>query len=169
MAEESAKNRIVVGVDGSEPGMAALLWAAGQASALGAQLVVVTAWIHDGMLDDASLTRALEDARKVHLGELEAQVEKVLGERAPGLDLLCKAPDGDPAQVLIEESREANMLVVGSHGTGRLHEILVGSVSKACLRHASCPVVVIPAPARAKGSRLGRMLLSTAYTPGPVL
>ncbi|MET9000652.1 universal stress protein [Amycolatopsis sp. NPDC004169] len=66
MTEATARGRIVVGVDGSDAGTAALVWAAGQAAIGGAELDVVTVWLHDAMLDDASVHRTLEEARRVH-------------------------------------------------------------------------------------------------------
>jgi nucleotide-binding universal stress UspA family protein len=50
---------------------------------------------------------------------------------------------GHPAQALIEASREADLLVVGSHGHGAFTGMLVGSVSIHCVTGAHCPVVVI--------------------------
>ncbi len=56
--------------------------------------------------------------------------------------------EGNAAQVLLEASRGAELLVVGSRGHGGLTEALLGSVSQACAHHARCPVVII----RAAGS-----------------
>jgi nucleotide-binding universal stress UspA family protein len=53
--------------------------------------------------------------------------------------------EGDPIRVLPELARDAVMLVVGRHRAGVVREVLLGSVSAACVRHATCPVVVIPA------------------------
>ena len=53
--------------------------------------------------------------------------------------------EGDPIHVLPELARGAAMLVVGRHRGGVVREVLLGSVSAACVRHATCPVVVIPA------------------------
>ncbi|HWD05310.1 MAG TPA: universal stress protein [Amycolatopsis sp.] len=157
MTETTAKGRIVVGVDGSGASTAALIWAAAQAEPTGAELDVVTVWLHDSMLDDASVNRTLEEARTVHLHELESLVTAVTKDH-PGVTARCSAPDGDPAEVLTGRAKGATMLVVGSHGRGRLREALAGSVAKACLRRASCPVAVIPPPARAPESPLGRRL-----------
>lgn len=152
MTEESARSRIVVGVDGSEAGTAALVWAADQASGQGADLEAVMVWMHD-----ASGGRTLAEARQVHTHDLETRVTAALKGR-PEVSFECLALDGDASDVLVDLSRDATMLVVGSHGTGRLRDILVGSVSSACLRHASCPVVVIPPAARNPVTRLGRLL-----------
>lgn len=161
MTEATAKGRIVVGVDGSDAGTAALVWAAGQAEASGVDLDVVTVWMHDAMLDEASVNRTLEEARRVHFHELEKLVAAVT-KGLTGVTARCFAPDGDPAGVLTERAKDATMLVVGSHGKGRVRAALAGSVSSACLRHATCPVAVIPPPARTPESPLGRRLAELA-------
>lgn len=168
MAQQDVGDRIVVGMDGSAAAAAAVTWAADQALARGAVLRVVNAWLHDEMLDDASVNRTAAQARDVHLKELEAATSKLI-EGRDGLQVEYSAPLGDPGEVLVEEAKGASMLVLGSHGNGKLHDLLVGSVCNACLRHSTCPVVVIPPPARAPGSRLGRLLTSVAYEPGPIL
>jgi nucleotide-binding universal stress UspA family protein len=72
---------------------------------------------------------------------LDAEVERVraLDVTARGiLDI------GSAAYALIEASRDAAMLVVGTRGHGGFHGLLLGSVSTACVHHAHCPVVVVP-------------------------
>ena len=54
---------------------------------------------------------------------------------------------GDPAVELARLSHHADLLVLGSHGHGKAAGLLLGSVVSECLRHAACPVVVIPAGA----------------------
>ena len=64
-------------------------------------------------------------------------------EEFPGVDLLEKVVGGDPAAALVDESRGAELIVVGSHGRGGLGGILRGSVSHTLLHHAHCPVAVV--------------------------
>jgi nucleotide-binding universal stress UspA family protein len=68
---------------------------------------------------------------------------KAVAEAAPGLDIEQQISYGHPAQVLVEQSGEADLLVVGSHGHGAFTGMLVGSVSIHCVTNAQCPVVVI--------------------------
>lgn len=56
---------------------------------------------------------------------------------------------GDPAEELIRESRDADMVVVGSRGSGGFTSLLMGSVSSKVTHHAACPVVVIHGDGRA--------------------
>jgi nucleotide-binding universal stress UspA family protein len=64
-----------------------------------------------------------------------------------GVPLALEPVEGIPADVLVEAAHDADLLVLGSHGHSRqLHQVL-GSVSEACIRHATCPVLIIPAAA----------------------
>jgi len=72
-----------------------------------------------------------------------AIAEALSGQPGPGAE--GKIGYGHPAQVLIEASKEADLLVVGSHGHGAFTGMLLGSVSIHCVTGAFCPVVVIRA------------------------
>src|SRR6478736_6045246 len=65
---------------------------------------------------------------------------------APGVDVRCEAIEGGSTQVLLEQSADAAMLVVGARGHGGFIGLVLGSVSDQCARHAHIPVVVVPAP-----------------------
>ena len=74
-----------------------------------------------------------------------------------------------PAVALIEASKTASVIVLGSHGRGRLLSMLIGSVAEKCLREASCPVVIIPARTVAEPEKATENDLTGAYVPGPLL
>jgi len=133
--------RIVVGVDGSAPSLAALDWAARQAGLTGSWLEVVIVWQWpmsfgyamplSSDFDPAAeagrvLDSAVADVRKAH----------------PDVEVRSSIIEGFPAQVLAEASKGAELLVVGSSGHGEFAGLLLGSVSEHCTTHAHCPVLV---------------------------
>lgn len=138
---------IVVGVDGSPCSREALRFASAEAALRGKSLQVVWAWQAPGSLyamsalsptfDPLELSRA---ARKA----AERECSEVLGAR--DVDTLTVV-EGNAASALIEESGEADMLVVGSRGLGGFKGLMLGSVSQQCAAHARCPVVIVHDPA----------------------
>ena len=134
-------NRLVVGVDGSEPSKAALRWAARfLASEDGGRIDAVIAWHVPASYGWAGPPdwRPDEDAGKV----LTEAVDAVFGaDRPPGMRLIVR--EGNPAKVLLGESKGAGLLVVGSRGHGGFVGLLLGSVSAKCAEHATCPVLVV--------------------------
>jgi nucleotide-binding universal stress UspA family protein len=87
-----------------------------------------------------------ETARKAIQGIVE-QAGNEIGETAP--QVTVNVVTGDPAQELIRESGDADMVVVGSRGSGGFTSLLMGSVSSKVTQHAACPVVVIRGDGRA--------------------
>lgn len=134
----SPTGRIVVGIDGSKPSRVALAWAQSLAATTGSTLQAVAVWQAApafGLVvtwDPAQLTR----------DGLQRTLDDVLGERKPA-GLITTVEQGNTAQVLLEASTGARMLVVGSRGHGGFTGLLLGSVSAACAEHATCPVLVI--------------------------
>jgi nucleotide-binding universal stress UspA family protein len=133
--------RIVVGVDGSANSELALRWAARLAADFGARLEAVTAWDFPASYGFGSVPQDWDpagDMRKV----LDETVRAVFGDHPPA-GLQQQVREGGAAQVLIEASQGAIMLVVGSRGHGGFAGLLLGSVSANVAEHASCPVLVI--------------------------
>ena len=135
--------RIVVGVDGSEPSSKALRWAADEARLRSATLDVVLAW-QPAMVGaypyggtQAFDPRELEAAAKAALSAAVAALD------ATGLTVSQLLRCGSAASVLIEESKGASLVVVGSRGHGGFSGLLLGSVSQQVLHHAHCPVVIV--------------------------
>jgi nucleotide-binding universal stress UspA family protein len=113
---------IVAAVDGSVHAERALRWAAEQALLEGRRLVALTA----GEGAESVVREAVALAQRLY----------------PRLSVEGRSRSGDPRHVLIELSREAQLLVLGSHGRGPLKTLFLGSVSAAVSAHAACPVVV---------------------------
>ncbi len=135
---------IVVGIDGSAGSRAALRFAAEEAALRQTKLKVVSAWqVPSGVYMQPTYVELDLDVLRQAAGDVaERQVVDVMGaERAKGVEVVMQ--EGNAAQVLLAESREAEMLVVGSRGHGGFAGLLLGSVSQQCAAHASCPVVVV--------------------------
>ena len=140
---------IVVGVDGSECARAALGFAAEEAALRGARLRVVSAWevppaVYAGglapILDQTTLDGFRESAEAVISGAV-AEVKHL----QPAVDCEGAAVEGQPAEVLLQEAREAFLIVVGNRGRGGFASLLLGSVSQQVVHHAACPVLVVRA------------------------
>lgn len=65
--------------------------------------------------------------------------------RYPAVEVRTEVVPGKPANALVERSRSARLLVVGSHHHNAAHRVLLGSISHATLYHAECPVAIVPA------------------------
>lgn len=133
--------RIVVGVDGSKPSQQALRWGARLAATFGAGLDAVTSWAYPAGYGWGSIPSdwdPAEDMQKV----LDQTLQDVFGDHPPaGLRRLVR--EGGAAQVLLDASQGAIMLIVGSRGHGGFAGLLLGSVSANVAEHATCPVLVI--------------------------
>jgi nucleotide-binding universal stress UspA family protein len=132
---------IVVGVDGTDSSRQALIWAVRYAALIGAGIDAVISWNYPtgyGMGGVASDWNPGEDARDL----LAETVASVLGGDIP-VPLTQVVREGNAARVLLDETKDAQMLVVGSRGHGGFAGLLLGSVSAHCAEHAHCPVLVI--------------------------
>ncbi len=138
--------RIVVGVDGSEPSLAALRWANHLAMLLGSTVQAVAVWQPTTAVGLAGEGWGPVPADWDPVAEtcqtLNQSLTRALGDDRPaGLD--ARVEQGRSAQVLIDLSSDAQMLVIGSRGHGGIAGLLLGSVSAACAEHAACPVLVV--------------------------
>jgi len=145
---------IVVGVDGSEGGAAALEFAAGEAAFRGARLRIVSAWevpiVAYGGADFAPPpVPETWDAFQMRAQRVADDALAAVKKLHPSLEGEALAMQGQPADVLIEEAAEAKLLVVGRRGLGGFKRLLLGSVSQQVVQHATCPVVVVNQPATA--------------------
>ncbi|WP_309073357.1 universal stress protein [Paenarthrobacter sp.] len=146
MNTQSRSDRIVVGVDGSEYSSNTLQMAGRMAAALGGPLDVITCI---GMSDyymaslfEPELTRFTTELEETAKRLVDQGLERAFGSGRPE-DLTVTVKFGEPAKVLVEESRGAQLLVVGRRGSGGFLSQPIGSVSRACSAHAQCPVLVV--------------------------
>ncbi|WP_046302128.1 universal stress protein, partial [Mycobacterium sp. UM_Kg27] len=111
-----------------------------EASLRGVELVAVYAWHDTGLLDFPGI----DTAAMASEGEL-ALAERLAGwrERYPDVTVRRVVVDDRPADQLVEQSQEAQLLVVGSHGRGGFTGMLLGSVSQAVVQSAHAPVAVV--------------------------
>ncbi|MEU3530849.1 universal stress protein [Streptomyces murinus] len=147
MAErQSERERIVVGVDGSEGSKQALNWAVRQAELTGGWVEAVIAWdvpqFHGalGWMPPSSSDEAALEGRAQ--SEVTSAVEEAVAAH-PTVQVSTVARYGTPASVLLQASRDAALLVVGSRGLGGFKGLLLGSVAQHCVQHAHCPVLVL--------------------------
>ncbi|GIE92404.1 universal stress protein [Actinoplanes regularis] len=145
---------IVVGVDGSESGRRALEWAAQEAADRVTAVQAVMAWHWDGAGAEMLAVTSPEQQREQSAAVLDREVKAVVAEHGSQMPIAAELIEGSPAEVLTTASRDADLLVLGSHGHSPLRHRVLGSVSESCIRRAACPVVVIPSgPARPEPNR----------------
>jgi nucleotide-binding universal stress UspA family protein len=141
--QQNVQRGIVVGVDGSPLSIEALRWAARMEQTVGGPITAVSAWhIPASGVPFAEYPGIDWNPEQDATGVLDAALEEAFGAERPA-GLIAKAIEGRPAQVLIDASRDASMLVLGSRGLGGFMGMLLGSVSRACAEHAKCPVLVL--------------------------
>ncbi len=137
---------VLVGLDGSEPATAALRWAAQEANFLGRPLHLIGAQEYVPMATPAegklawSQYQALSGRETIRLLQSARQE---IARTAPGVSVTASFPWGRPAQLLVEASERATVVVVGNRGRGRLTATVLGTVSLAVATHSKAPVVVV--------------------------
>ncbi len=141
--------RVVVGIDFSSGARAALLFALSDAARRGVPVDAVSAYRPpDYWMDfDAVASYEPDQVRTAALDRLRTFVGEVRPDGPadpPPIRLIVAM--GAAADVLLQESQDADLLVVGSRGHGGFASMLLGSVSIHCALHASCPVTVVHSP-----------------------
>jgi len=130
--------RILVGVDGSDFGQAALLWAIDEARATGDDLEVVHVWGPPGPgVMPPGAESELEKAATSTLSEASRTLHR------SGCSFTANLEYGSAGPVLSARSRTVDLVAVGSRGRGGLSGLLLGSVSQQCLTHSDCPVAIV--------------------------
>lgn len=133
---------VVVGVDGSEPSLRAVDWAADEAALRGLTLRVVYASLWE-RYEHAVYAAKGEKLEQILNGVFVVAAADRARKRAPDVKVSTQViPDG-PTPVLIREARNASVLILGSRGHGDVAELLLGSVSLTVAARADCPVIVV--------------------------
>jgi nucleotide-binding universal stress UspA family protein len=153
MGEDGKGGRIVVGVDDSPGGRAALAYALREGKLRGARVEVLGAFARPEFwagqaIPGWSMGPSMEEIRegvKAHVDRVVAEVREEVGDDALGVTVLAHAVAGNAAAALLDSARHADLLVVGSRGRGGFSAMRLGSVSLQCVLHAPCPVTVVPA------------------------
>ncbi|MGI5132834.1 universal stress protein [Pseudonocardia sp. CA-107938] len=140
---------VVVGIDGTPVSEAALAFAFDAADRLRAPLVAVHT-----CADPAVTVEPTFHDRETFEAERALLAERLAGwsEKYPDVRVQRVVTTAEPAQQLIQQSRVAQLVVVGSRGHGEFAGLVLGSVSNVVVHRAACPVVVVR-PEPAEGQR----------------
>jgi nucleotide-binding universal stress UspA family protein len=131
--------RIVVGVDGSDHGNAALRWAVSEAEFHKGEILAVFAWQLPLIAVPGAFDR--DEMERLCRAFVEGAVARVVTTASVPITTLVA--EGDVSASLIEAAKTADMLVLGSRGRGGFAGLKLGSVSQECAQHAACPVVIV--------------------------
>lgn len=152
----TSERRIIVGIDDSPSGLAALQWAVGQARSRQAQLVAVRSWALGLPRHGGRHHRHLAHPRVVLFfngAEQRDASAKVIrdafraaaGGRPRDVTVTVRTPEGDPGAALAGiATRDGDLIVVGREHRPSWWHTSRGAVSRYCQLHAGCPVVVVP-------------------------
>jgi len=133
--------RIVVGIDGSPASLDALDWAGRQASLTHSTLEMIMTWDWPTTYGWAMYFPEGYDPSE-GMPEILSKAADDLHAKYPNIEVTFRVVQGNPAPILIEASKGADLLVIGSRGHGEFVGMLIGSVSEYCATNAHCPVLV---------------------------
>jgi nucleotide-binding universal stress UspA family protein len=143
---------IIVGVDGSGHSQRALEWAMKEAAVRHVPLDILT--VHPAIVgyfggvvtssQDLELTEEVKTAVKAEADKVLAALEGPHPE-----SVTITAVHGFPVEVLVEASKDADLIVLGSRGVGGFSRLMMGSTAGQVVQHAHCPVTIIPPEDRA--------------------
>jgi nucleotide-binding universal stress UspA family protein len=168
MTQHRTLTPVLVGVDGSASSLAAVELGAWEAKRRRAPLLLVHGYQGEvpqlayGWVPTASLGTSMRDAAR----ELLAGVEVATHAAHPGLSVRSTVIAGGGASALVELSRNASLVLVGSRGHGGFADLLLGSVAAQVASHAHAPVIVVRPPVDDPASRGAARLSRTS---GPVV
>jgi nucleotide-binding universal stress UspA family protein len=137
--DASGRFLVVVGVDGSEQSLAALRWAVDEARLRHGSVRAVTAWHYPPVpstVEDSVSNDSFHAAERLQADALKAVA-------ADGLDIEGILVRDLASSALLDASKDADLLVVGSRGHGGFSGLRLGSISSQVIHHAPCPVLVV--------------------------
>lgn len=134
---------IVVGVDGSEPSLRAVDWAADEAALRGLPLRLVYASLWERYEGDALAHELGRPSEQVRAQDIVTAAARRAHRRRADVKVLTDSLPEEPEYALVRESRTAALLVTGTRGRGGMAEALLGSVSLTVAGHAHCPMVIV--------------------------
>ena len=130
---------IVVGIDGSGQSKRALTWAVEHAIRRSSPVQAVMA---------VDTTNADEATRQVRLSEAERTLSRIVADVLAAFSttppVTYEVVEGDPSVVMVDASQRAELVVFGAHRMASIRRTALGTVSTACIRMGSCPVLVVP-------------------------
>jgi nucleotide-binding universal stress UspA family protein len=138
---------IIVGVDGSGHSQRALEWAMKEAALRQVPLSVLT--VHPaivgyfgGVTTDAQDMELTEKAQAAVKAETDNVLAALDGTHPESVTVM--AVHGFPVEELVNASKEADMIVLGSRGVGGFTRLMLGSTAGQVVQHAHCPVLIVP-------------------------
>ncbi len=138
---------VVIGLDDSPGGRAALRFALEEGVARGVAVEVVTTWLLDTVIRDRITDQMIEDEGRI-VAMMQDQILAEVARDLPAMPQVSRLVLHDAGGApLVETAKNACMLVVGSGRKGPLARTFLGSVSEYCVRHSRVPVVVVADPA----------------------
>jgi nucleotide-binding universal stress UspA family protein len=158
---------LVVGVDGSEPSLRAVDWAADEAVLRGVPLRLVYASLWERYEGTSPAQDVGRPSEQVMAEDIVAAAARRAARRQAGVKVSTDVLPEEPEYALVRESREASALVMGTRGRTGMVEMLLGSVSLAVAAHADCPVIVLRGAQDQRGGpeTHGRIVVGVAEGP----
>jgi nucleotide-binding universal stress UspA family protein len=144
----AAIGSVVVGLDSSDTGRAAVEYAAELASRKHLPMRLVHSYdlFQTTVRPSYGWTPPAETVVRNSAGRLLDEAVEVLGIVYPDLQVTAVLQKGSPVKVLLDESHGAHTIVLGSRGAGGFADLMIGSTTLHVAAHASCPVVAVPNP-----------------------
>jgi nucleotide-binding universal stress UspA family protein len=139
-------DRVVVGVDGSSHGRAALRFGFEHVTRYGGTLTVLAVSSYAALIEGSALFGYGRPYPADYRSDIRAWLDEELRELRtdyPSVEVTTEVAVGSPGRLLADASRAASLVVVGSRGRGEFAGLLLGSTSTTVLHHAECPVAVV--------------------------